>query len=403
MTGWTTVRKARAALTIFLFILIGGLLWLARRALQPLVVGTVFAYVMLPLINWLDAHMRPAFRKRRALRSLLVLVVYLLTVTAIAAFLASIIPRVGAQVQSLARRLPDLAANVYRVAPEIVQDWLDKYNEVVPETVRLALQRNFENTIQSLANAVQTGIFKGVNLLFTTLSFVVGLIVVPLWIFYIVRDQPEISAAFYRMLPLSYREDARQMVVLIDSLLGAYLRGQLILCLSVGAMTTIGLTLLGIDLALLLGTVAGVFEVVPVLGPVLGAVPAVLVTLATAPDKWFLVVLLAVAVQQIENYFLVPQVAHGTVRIPPALALLVLIIGSEVAGVAGVIFSLPLTATVRDIAHYLYLRLSDEPLPPQEAVARVRAAPPAPQWVARRPRAVLQSTRSDDDQDTIRA
>jgi predicted PurR-regulated permease PerM len=371
--GWNTrAQRGRAALTAVLFLLIAGMLFIARRALMPLAIGTVFAYIMLPVINWLDAHTRLTFRRRHVLRSLLVLIVYLLTVTVLVASLAAILPPLGAQVQVLTRRLPVIAANIYRAAPTVVQSWLETYNEIVPETIRLAIQRSFENTVQSLANTLQTGVLKSVNLLFTTVSFVIGLLVVPLWMFYVLRDQPEMSAAFYRIIPPAYREDARHMIIVLDSLLGSYLRGQLILCLSVGIMTTVGLTLLGVDLALLLGTLAGIFEVVPVLGPILGAIPAIIVTLAASPANLPWVIALAFTVQQVENYVLVPQVARGSVHIPPALAILVLIVGSEVGGVLGAILSLPLTATVRDLAHYLYLRLADEPLSPQEAVLNIR-------------------------------
>lgn len=365
-------RRARTALTVFLLLLIVSLLYAARRALMPLAVGTVFAYIMLPLINWLDGHVRPAIRKRRVLRSVLVMIAYLLTIFVLVESLVAILPPIGAQMQVLARRLPAIAANIRSVAPEVVQDWLDTYNQVVPQTIRDAIQRSIESTVQSLADTLQTGVLKGVNLIFTTLSFVVGLLVVPLWMFYVLRDQPEWSVALYRLIPLPYREDARHMVMILDSLLGSYLRGQLVLCLSVGVMTTVGLTVLGIDLALLLGTVAGILEIVPVLGPILGAIPALVVTLASSPSSLPWVILLAFVVQQVENYFLVPQVARGSVQIPPALSILVLIVGSEVGGVLGAILSLPLTATIRDISNYLYLRLADHPLTPDEAVARIR-------------------------------
>ena len=375
MAGWTTVRRARAVLTLVLVLLVAGLLYTARRALVPLSAGTLIAYIMLPVIDWLDTHIRPAFRKRRFVRTAMVLVVYLLSLAVVASFLASIIPPIGAQLDTLLARLPMLAESVRRVAPELVQHLLERYNELVPATVRLAVQRSIENTVQALADTVQSGILKAVNLVFTTLSFVVGLLVVPLWMFYVLRDRPEISAAFYRLVPIQFRDDARHIVQLVDGLLGSYLRGQLILCLSVGAATTIGLSILGIDLALLLGTIAGILEIVPVLGPVLGAVPAILVTLASAPERLLWVVGLAFVVQQLENYVLVPQVSHGSMRIPPAVSILVLIVGSEVAGVLGAILSLPLTAMVRDVAHYLYLRLDDAALSPSDAVERVRAAP----------------------------
>jgi len=371
MTGWTTQRRARVALVAVLALLLAYLFFAARRALMPLAAGTVVAYIMLPLINWLDARTRPALRQRRLLRTLLVLVVYSVTVSIVVSFVGALIPPIGAQVGSLARRLPILARNVREVAPELVQDWLDTYTRFVPENIRLAIQHSVDNTLQAVLNSLQAGVFKGVSVVFSTLGFVIGLLVVPLWMFYVLRDQPEASAQFYRSISPRYREDARHIMALVDRVLSSYLRGQLILCLSVGVMTTVGLTAIGIDLALLLGTLAGIFEVVPTLGPILAAIPAILVTLATAPSQLLWVIVLALAVQQIENLFLVPQVAGGTVRIHPALAMLALLIGSEVAGVLGVILSMPVTAIVRDVAHYVLLRLQDESLSPDEAFQQV--------------------------------
>ncbi|MBC7260866.1 MAG: AI-2E family transporter, partial [Chloroflexi bacterium] len=360
MNHWSKRQRARALITLALILLIAWLLYQARRALLPFVLGTVFAYILLPFINWLDNCVRKA-RSQRLVRGISVLIAYALTIYIIYAILTSVIPPIGAQVGSLMQRLPYFARNVYRAAPALVQDWLNAYNKVVPESIRLAIQHSFESTVQSLLRTLQTGIFKGVNVVFTTVSFALGLIVVPLWMFYILRDEPEIRTQFYQLVPNSSREDVRNILRLIDGVLGAYLRGQLILCLSVAILTTIGLLILGIDFALLLGTLAGIFEVIPVLGPLLGAIPALLVTLATSPSKLLWVALLTVIVQQLENYLLVPQVARGTFRIHPALAILALVIGSEVAGIWGVILCLPLTAIIRDVARYLYLRLSDDP------------------------------------------
>jgi predicted PurR-regulated permease PerM len=191
--------------------------------------------------------------------------------------------------------------------------------------------------------------------------------------FYVLRDQPEMDASFNRLIPAAYRRDVWNIRILIDAVLSSYLRGQVVLSLSVAIMYTVGLEILGIDFALLLGTIVGVLEIVPVLGPILGAIPAILVTLATSPSKVFLVILLAFAVQQIENYLLLPQVAHGTVKLRPAIVMIILVVGGAVAGVVGILLSVPLTAITRDVAHYLYLRASEEPLSPEEALARVRS------------------------------
>jgi predicted PurR-regulated permease PerM len=117
----------------------------------------------------------------------------------------------------------------------------------------------------------------------------------------------------------------------------------------------------------------GVFEIVPLVGPILGAIPVLVVTLATSPSNLPWVLLLIVAAQQIVDYVLVPLVARDTVRLHPALVMLVIVVGSDVAGVWGVVLSVPMTAIVRDVARYLVLRVSETPLQPGDALGQVMA------------------------------
>jgi predicted PurR-regulated permease PerM len=356
-----------------LLFLASALVYQARAALLPFFVGAILAYILLPLINWLDARMRVIVRGSRITRSLAVLIAYGLSVLLIVGLLTFAIPLIVTQFNVLGQALPGLARRVYSAAPEVVQVWLDRYNRSVPAEIRLALERSIQDTLQSLLSALQAGAFATLGVLFSTVSFVLGLLIVPLWMFYFMRDQPEIEAALNRIVPPAYRDDVRNVRTLVDRVLGAYLRGQVILSFAVGIMSTLGLELLGLDFALLLGTISGLLEVVPVLGPILAAIPMILVALATSPSKLLWVILLAFAVQQIENYVLVPQITHGTVKLHPAMAMIVLVAGSAVGGVLGVLLSIPLAAITRDVVRYTYLRLADEPLPPEEALARVRA------------------------------
>ncbi len=373
MANWSAAQRARALITLVLGLLTVAALYVARASLLPFILGTLFVYIMLPVINWLDSRLQLILHRRRIARTLAVLVVYMLTIAVLAGSLAFVIPPIAAQVSRLGRGLPELASRAYSEVPEVVQVWLDRYNEAVPQDIRLALESSIQDRLRAVVEALQAGLFKTVSVLFSTVSFVLGLVIVPLWMFYLLRDQPEMNASLYRMIPPVYREDVRSIHTLIDSVLGSYLRGQVILSFSVALMFTVGLEIIGIDFALLLGTIAGVFEVVPILGPILGAIPAIVVTLATSPSEVLLVVLLAFAVQQIENYLLVPQVASGTVKLHPAIVMVVLVVGGAVAGVVGLLLSVPLTAIIRDVARYLYLRISEEPLSPEEALARVRS------------------------------
>ena len=368
---WPPAKRLRVFLSLALALLVTGLLYRTFAALLPFILGAVLSYIMMPLINWLDARMRGVVRGRRVTRSLAVLIVYGLAVVVTVSALAFVIPIVVTELDLLLQRLPNLARQVYSVAPDVVRVWLDGYNRTVPQEIRTAVEQSVQDTLQAVIAALQSGVFKTISVLFSTVSFVLGLIIVPLWMFYVMRDEPELEAQFYHWIPAAYREDVRSIRTLIDAVLSAYLRGQLLLNLSVGLMTTAGLLLLRVDFALLLGTIAGMFEMIPVLGPFLAAIPLIIVTLATAPDKWLWAVALAVIVQQVENAILVPQITQGTVKLHPALAMIVLVVGSAVAGVVGVLLSIPLTAMVRDVAKYLYLRLADDPPGPQEALRLV--------------------------------
>jgi len=369
---WPRKHNAQLLIALSLSLVAAALLYRARAALLPFILGSVLVYVVLPVIDWLDLRLRSVFGRRRLARSVAVLVVYISTTIILVVTLASIIPQFVTEVSVLIKRLPQLARQVYSAAPEVVQVWIDWYNQSVPVEIRQAVERSVQDILQGLLAALQTGLFKSVNVLFSTVSFVLGLLIVPLWTFYVLRDLPELDLAFYRLIPAPYREDVHSVRILLDRVCGAYLRRQLILCISVGLMFALGLGWLRIDFALLLGIIMGILEIVPVVGPILGAIPALILTLATAPSKVLWVALLAIAVQQIENILLVPQVDQGTFKLHPAVVMVALVVGGALAGAAGVILSVPATAILRDLWRYIYLRTAENPLSPQEALLRTQ-------------------------------
>jgi predicted PurR-regulated permease PerM len=224
-----------------------------------------------------------------------------------------------------------------------------------------------------MVDALQKGVGGTIRTLWQTLSFILGMIIIPFWLFYVLNDQAKGHRAFYRLVPERAREDMRCIEEIMDGLLSAYVRGQLLLCVLVGALATIALLLLGVDLAILLGTFAGIFEIVPILGPYIGAVPAVLIALLKRPILGLWVALAFAAIQQLENIFLVPRISGNAVRFHPAVVMVIVIIGAEVAGLWGLLLAVPLTAMLRDVFRYLYLRTTDKGATPQMAMENLRA------------------------------
>jgi predicted PurR-regulated permease PerM len=137
-------------------------------------------------------------------------------------------------------------------------------------------------------------------------------------------------------------------------------------------MATLALLIIGVPFALVLGIIAGMFEVLPFIGPLLGAIPAVLVALLSDPISAVWVGLAFLAIQQVENLILVPRIAGQSVKLHPAAVMVVLVIGNELAGLFGMLLAVPVAAIIRDVFKYLYLRVSDLPLEPKEAMERIR-------------------------------
>jgi len=137
---------------------------------------------------------------------------------------------------------------------------------------------------------------------------VLAVIVVPFWTFFLLRDYEAIRESVYRFLPSVLRDDVGSILQMLDHTIGSYLRGQVILMLTIGAMQTLALTLLGVDYALLLGVLAGLLEVIPNVGPTVAAVPAILVALVRSPGLALLTAGAVNLIQNIENAWIAPRV-----------------------------------------------------------------------------------------------
>src|SRR5215510_2685930 len=135
----------------------------------------------------------------------------------------------------------------------------------------------------------------------------------------------------------------------VEEKLGGWVRGRLLLMLAVGVMATLGYTVIGLPNAILLGVAAGLFEIVPMIGPFLAFAPAVLVALATNPPQAVAVLVFALVIQQIESNILVPRVMGRTVGISPLTVLLGILVGSVLAGLPGAFLAVPLAGALQVI------------------------------------------------------
>ncbi len=371
MPEWFSSPNERYRFLLVTILVAGclGILIAAWAALLPFFLGAILAYLLMPAVDFLE-HQAPKFLRQTGwTRPLAIILVYLCGIGLIAGMLSYFIPLVTEQANSMARRLPYYADQIQKLVTYDIEPYLQ---EISPD-IRAAIDANIDRAVETLANALQKGLSGTLRTLWQTVSFVLGMLVIPFWLFYILNDRDKVDRAFYSLIPEKSRGDVRCVQTVVDDLLSAYLRGKLVVCLVVGLAATILLLILGVDLAVLLGTIVALLDIVPLIGPWLGGIPAVLIALLDRPAKAVWVAVGFFAIQEIESLFLTPRISGSAVRFHPAVVMVILVVGAEVAGLWGMVLGVPVAAIIRDVFQYLYLRTTEKGVTPEMALDNLRA------------------------------
>lgn len=197
----------------------------------------------------------------------------------------------------------------------------------------------------------------GENILRMTFSFfsnIFAVVTIFVFTFYFLLGRAHLRKFLVDFVGKEGEQKIIEIVRKIESQLGYWLRAQLTLCLIVGTASFLGLSLLRVNFALPLALLAGVLEIVPNLGPIISAVPAVLIATLTSPILGLAVIALYFIIQQLENTFIVPQVMKKTVGLPPLVTFLSLLIGVRIAGLAGAVLSVPTALTLQTLFSELF-------------------------------------------------
>lgn len=360
----TPAKRTRALLTTILLILLIIIVITAWTALVPFFLGLILAYLLMPAVDFFDRRSPGLLKRKGWSRPVAIVLVYIVVIGASAGLVSYFVPLVSEQAELLANVAPALWRRVQSLLSYDITELLDR----IPPQIREAVDVNITRMSQTVATGIQKGVEVTVRTLFQTLSFVLGLLIIPFWLFYALHDHAKATRTFYALVPEEIRADVRSIATIVDSLLGAYLRGQLLLSFIVGLMATVVLLIFRIEAAVLLGTVAGILEVIPILGPYMGALPAVLIALIRRPIVALWVALSFAAIQQIENLFLVPRISGHAVRFHPAVVMVLVLVGADVAGLWGLMLAVPVSAMLRDIFQYLFLRTTERGATPEMAL-----------------------------------
>jgi len=327
--------------------------------LTPFVIGLLLIYLLAPAV---DRLARVRVGRRTIPRWLGILLLYLVIVLVIGIGLRLVIGPMSDQVRRFADEVPGWV--------ESLRTWYEGLE--LPEWLRSGIDRitaGLSGSDEPDQGSDLGSLLPIARSLASTLISSFGYLIIPFWVFWVLKDLPSLSRSFEHAMPTVWRRDAFAVLGIVDHTFGRWIRGQLILGLVVGIATFAGLIVLGefvdpvfLSFAVLLAVVAGVLELVPVIGPILSMIPTLVLALATDDPvrAAIAVVVLYLVVQQLENHVLVPVIQGDAVELHPAIVILALIVGSALFGLLGAILSVPVTAAARDIYRYCFRRLSED-------------------------------------------
>lgn len=306
-----------------------------KAIFAPFVVAVIISYVLNPVVRMLGARKVP--------RTMAVLLIYAVFLTVLSVILINVIPMFVEQIEELSEHLPELTIHT--------QQMMNRFdNGILPGSIRMGMNHWFYQFESRMAQ----GITRFLDNIGATIEVVFNAFIIPFLIFYILKDIELIERLMLQYLPRSRRKSMITLLKEIDQALGNYVRGQFLVCVIIGVLAYIGYISIGMPFALLLAGVVAICNIIPYLGPFLGAAPAMVMATTISWKMVLLVLLVNMLCQTIESNVISPQVVGRSLRLHPMMIILALLIGGEVAGIPGLILAVPFFAVTKVILQHFH-------------------------------------------------
>jgi predicted PurR-regulated permease PerM len=338
-----TWPQTRAILrVIFMVLLVAASLWILRALTSVIllvVLAIFFAYLIAPLVEFVHRPFNLRGRSTVVPRPIAIAIVYIVLFGSIGLALYFLLPRLGDQITEFAQQAPTYFTSA-RGRAEKLNELYREYK--LPTAVREAINKNVTNFIEAAGSYTTEGI--GAFLL-GSLHFIPWLVLIPILAFFLLKDADSFRRSALQMLPRGrWRWRGDEFFQDVNSTLAAYIRAQLIACLLIGSVCTLGFVLIGVPYALLLGIIAGFLEFIPLVGPLVVAVIAILITSFYSIQKALVVLLFLGVLRIIHDYVTYPRIIGQGIHLHPLAVILAILGGAELAGITGIFLAIPVIA-----------------------------------------------------------
>lgn len=300
------------------------------------VLSIFFAYILAPLVRLIRAPFKIRGLEWLMPRSLAIAVTYVIVFTVLGLAIAYVAPRAVEQGREFGAAIPSIANGIR----QSINDMNRRFDRLrVPEEVQAYINQRVGEIGQEVTAAFGSTVLNIV-------TYLPWLIIVPILSFFFLKDVNLIRLTILRMFPAGrWRLRAESVLEDVNATLAAYTRAQLISCILIGTVCTIGFYFIGLKYALLLGILAGIFEFVPVLGPLsIGVITVTVAAFGEEPRRAIYVFVFLVALRIFHDYVSYPRIVRGGLHLHPLAIILSVLAGEQIAGIAGVFLAIPIVA-----------------------------------------------------------
>ena len=354
--AWAFVGLAAAAAVL------GWVAWKVAVVFPPLILAGALVFLLNPVITFLQ--------RRGVPRVAGVGLTYLGFIGVVTLIGFGVFPAATVQAENLAERWPDIRERIER--------WVDDRAGSLAGTPFEFNRSDLSDAVGSTDTSVRDQIEQAAEVGVAVFHVLLILVLTPILAFYLLIDLPHLKRTAERLIPEGARPEVMLVAQRVNRAVGGFFRGQLLVAIIVGVMASIGLLIIDLPFWLLIGMIAGFFNIIPLVGPYIGGIPALVIALTTRePITGLWVVLIMVGVQQIDNHFISPVVMHRAVKLHPVLVILALLLGGTLAGFFGLLIAVPTAAVLKILVGHLWrVHVLGESL--EEAAAAEEAEDDAP-------------------------
>ncbi|MDF2679905.1 MAG: family transporter [Brevibacillus sp.] len=350
------LRRSRlfaAAIWLTILLIIGNLLWLLRpvltqlfhlleEVLVPVVVGLIIAYLLHPIVQVLE--------RRRVPRLMAVLLIYGSFVLIIVIAIVNAIPIFTKQLVELSDDLPRLSEWYYKWMSE----W-EAHKYFLPDSISHGVDRVIIQSHERMSHTVTQLVNNARNSVGKVLAYAV----VPFIAFYLLKDMKELHEAGMSIIPRGYRKQVLSVLRDINESLGNYIHGQMMVALIVGLFAYLGYWLVGMPYPFVLATFVCLTNIIPYIGPLIGAAPAVVVALTISTKMLLFVLVVNIVIQVVEGNILSPNIVGRSLHLHPLLIIMALLAGEAIGGIIGLIVAVPVLAVCKVIISRVALMMHE--------------------------------------------